>query len=44
MKKFGKIGSKRILKEPESKCGNFVVDATFNRKPVKLLRKGNDMI
>ena len=43
MKKFGKIGSKRILKEPESKCGNFVVHAGFNREPVKLLQKGSNM-
>ena len=37
MKQFRKIGSKRILKVPESKCGNFVVDVGFNREPVKLL-------
>ena len=44
MKQFIKIGSKRILKVPENKCGSFVVDAGFNREPVKLLQKGSNMI
>ena len=44
MKQFGKIGSKRILKVPERKCDNFVVDAGFNREPVTLLQEGNNMI
>ena len=33
MKQFGKIGSKRILKVPVSKCGKFVVAAGFSREP-----------
>ena len=44
MKQFGKIGSKRILKVPVSKCGKFVVAAGFNREPVKLPQKENNMI
>ena len=44
MKQFIKIGSKRILKVHESKCSNIAVDAGFNRKPVKLLQKGSNMI
>ena len=44
MKQFGNIRSKRILKVPERKCDNFVVDAGFNREPVKLLQKGSNMI
>ena len=44
LKQFGKIGSKRILKAPESKCGNFIVDAGFSREPLKLLQKGSSMI
>ena len=44
LKQFGKIGSKRIFKVPESKCVNFVVDAGFTREPVKLLQKGSNMI
>ena len=44
LKQFGKIGSKRILKVPESKYGNFVADAGFSREPVRLLQKGNNMI
>ena len=34
LKSFGKVGSERILRVPESKCGNCVVDADFNRGPV----------
>ena len=44
MKPFGKIGSKRIAKVPESKCGNFVEDSGFRREPVKLPQKGSNMI
>ena len=44
LKQFGKVGSERLLKMPESKCGNFVVDAGFNREPVKLLQKGSNII
>ena len=44
LKQFGKIKSKRILKEPESKCDNFVADTGFNREPVKLLQKGSNVI
>ena len=44
LKQFGKIRSKRILKVPESKGGNLVADAGFNREPVKLLQKGSNMI
>ena len=42
MKQFGK--SKRILKAPENKCGNFVVDEGFGRESVKLLQKRSSMI
>ena len=38
------MGSKKILNVPESKSGNFVVDAGFSREPVKLLQKGSNMI
>ena len=44
LKQFGKIRSKRIPKVPESKGGNFVADAGFNREPVKLLQKGSNML
>ena len=44
LKQFGKITSKRILKVPKSKCGNFVADTGFNREPVKLLQKGINVI
>ena len=44
LKQFGKVGSERILKVPESRCGNLIVDAGFNREPVKLLQMGNNMI
>ena len=44
LKQFGKITSKRILKVPKSKCGNFVADTGFNREPVKLLQKGSNVI
>ena len=44
MKQFGKIGSKRILKVPENKCGSFVVDAGFNRETVKLLKMESNKI
>ena len=40
LKQFGKIGSKRILKVPENKCWNFVVDAGSSKEPMKLLQKG----
>ena len=40
LKQFGKIGSKRILKVPENKCGNFVVDTGSSKEPMKLLQKG----
>ena len=43
LKQFGKIRSKKILKLPESQCGNFVADEGFNREPVKLLQKGSNM-
>ena len=44
LKQYGKIGSNRILKVPESKCGNFVEDSGFSREPVKLPQKGSNMI
>ena len=44
LKQFGKVGSERILKVSERKCGNFVVDAGFSREPVKLLQNGCYMI
>ena len=44
LKQFRKIRSKRILKVPESQCGNFVADEGFNRKLVKLLQKGSNVI
>ena len=44
LKQFGKIRSKRILKVPESQCGNVVADEGFSREPVKLLQKGSNML
>ena len=37
VKQFWKVRRKKILKVPESQCGNFVVDTGLNREPVSHL-------